>query len=190
VPHPVWPEEAKKAYWRLYALKKNPFPVGAGLRACPDAGTTGCCPYKCTAQEETASWRQSIADRSPLGDLVRCPIRCRRRTGRIQQKMLCVASGSSSARNAKKSTRASSVTLHRRRFTINPGSSAGWCGFHRSLHRGSNSSAGGRRPHAGTHPAVRGFRRGRPPCLPSHRGLPLRPNQDALATAEATISPR
>jgi hypothetical protein len=60
VPHPVWPEEAKQAYWRLYALKNNPFPVGAdplremgqpqgvtptgdadvgaGLRACPDAG--------------------------------------------------------------------------------------------------------------------------------------------------------
>ena len=38
VPHPVWPEEAKKAYWRLQALKKNPFTVGAGLRACPDAG--------------------------------------------------------------------------------------------------------------------------------------------------------
>ena len=57
VPHPVWPEEAKQAYWRLYALKNNPFPVGAdplremgqpqgvvpagdadvgaGLRACP-----------------------------------------------------------------------------------------------------------------------------------------------------------
>jgi adenine-specific DNA-methyltransferase len=29
VPHPVWPEEAKQAYWRLYALKNNPFPVGA-----------------------------------------------------------------------------------------------------------------------------------------------------------------
>jgi DNA modification methylase len=60
VPHPVWPEEARQAYWRLYALKNNPFPVGAdllremgqpqgvapagdadvgaGLRACPDAG--------------------------------------------------------------------------------------------------------------------------------------------------------
>jgi adenine-specific DNA-methyltransferase len=38
VPHPVWPEEAKKAYWRLQAVKKNPFTVGAGLRACPDAG--------------------------------------------------------------------------------------------------------------------------------------------------------
>jgi adenine-specific DNA-methyltransferase len=60
VPHPVWPEEARQAYWRLYALKNNPFPVGAdplremgqpqgvaptgdadvgaGLRAYPDAG--------------------------------------------------------------------------------------------------------------------------------------------------------
>jgi adenine-specific DNA-methyltransferase len=60
VPHPVWPEEARQAYRRLYALKNNPFPVGtdplremgqprgvipagdtdvgAGLRACPDAG--------------------------------------------------------------------------------------------------------------------------------------------------------
>ena len=60
VPHPVWPEEARQVYWRLYALKNNPVPVGAdplremgqpqgvapagdadvgaGLRACPDAG--------------------------------------------------------------------------------------------------------------------------------------------------------
>jgi adenine-specific DNA-methyltransferase len=42
VPHPVWPEEAKQAYWRLYALKNNPFPVGAGPRACP--GRPPCLP--------------------------------------------------------------------------------------------------------------------------------------------------
>jgi adenine-specific DNA-methyltransferase len=62
VPHPVWPEEAKKAYWRLYALKKNPFPVGAGLRACPDAGQPqGVAPTNVyTAQEETERLLETI----------------------------------------------------------------------------------------------------------------------------------
>jgi len=62
VPHPVWPEEAKKAYWRLHALKKNPFPVGAGLRACPDAGQPrGVAPTNVyTAQEETERLLETI----------------------------------------------------------------------------------------------------------------------------------
>jgi len=42
IPHPVWTQEAKQAYWRLYALKNNPFPVGAGPRACPDSGPRAC----------------------------------------------------------------------------------------------------------------------------------------------------
>jgi adenine-specific DNA-methyltransferase len=62
VPHPVWPEEAKQAYWRLYALKKNPFSVGAGLRACPDAGQPqGVAPTNVyTAQEETERLLETI----------------------------------------------------------------------------------------------------------------------------------
>jgi adenine-specific DNA-methyltransferase len=62
VPHPVWPEEAKKAYWRLHALKKNPFPVGAGLRACPDAGQPqGVAPTNVyTVQEETKRLLETI----------------------------------------------------------------------------------------------------------------------------------
>jgi len=62
VPHPVWPEEAKQAYWRLYALKNNPFPVGAGLRACPDAGQPqGVAPTDVyTAQEETKRLLETV----------------------------------------------------------------------------------------------------------------------------------
>jgi len=62
VPHPVWPEEAKKAYWRLQAVKKNPFTVGAGLRACPDAGQPqGVAPTNVyTGQEETKRLLETV----------------------------------------------------------------------------------------------------------------------------------
>jgi adenine-specific DNA-methyltransferase len=84
VPHPVWPEEAKQAYRRLYALKNNRFPVGAdplremgqpqgvtpagdadvgaGLRACPDAGQPqGAAPTDVyTAQAETKRLLETV----------------------------------------------------------------------------------------------------------------------------------
>jgi adenine-specific DNA-methyltransferase len=82
VPHPVWPEEARQAYWRLYALKNNPFPVGAdplremgqpqgvapagdadvgaGPRACPGQ-PQGVAPTNVsTAQEETQRLLETV----------------------------------------------------------------------------------------------------------------------------------
>jgi len=107
VPHPVWPQEARDAYARLRTLKNS-------LRA--------------EDQEEARRLLELIYQRTGhRWELSAIPDPCRRRTGRMQRKMLCAASGSSSVESARRSTRASSATRPRRRSTTNRRSSAAWC---------------------------------------------------------------
>jgi len=79
VPHPVWPEEAEQAYWRLYALKNIPFPVGAGpLREMEQpqgvvpAGDAdvGAGPCACPGQPQELGQPQGVAPTLGLPDVV------------------------------------------------------------------------------------------------------------------------